>query len=298
MTPKALFKDKALQAEINEKGFVTLPFIGEEDLENLRSFYKEIHPNGVPGKIDGIHMTTWCQDLDYKMMVANRLSEIYRKSCEAVFEDYRTLNNVFIVKDTGETPFKVHQDWNVVDEKENFAINVWIPLYDITKNEGGLWVVEGSHKINRHVRGSAYLFPNYAPYIDELEKAAKSVSLKAGEAIVFYVNIIHGSPPNHGETERIATCFSVIPKDAPLTIYFQKNAGAPLEMHSPKDDFMYHYTNLRKESFERAPTSQPSKILPSYENVPVERSELLPYFANLTAEKKPWWLKVLRMKNS
>jgi hypothetical protein len=60
MTPKALFKDKNLQSEINEKGYVTVPFINEVELDELRAFYAEIHPNGAPGKIDGIHMTTWC----------------------------------------------------------------------------------------------------------------------------------------------------------------------------------------------------------------------------------------------
>jgi len=278
MKPKALFKNQDLQAQIDKKGYVTLPFIGEAELEELRKFYNKIHPNGAPEKIDGIHMTTWCEDYEYKMKIANRLSEIYSKPCADVFEDYRTLNNVFIVKDIGETPFKVHQDWNVVDEKENFAINVWVPLYDITKNEGGLWVVEGSHKIDRHVRGSAYLFPNYAPFNSELEKVAKSVSLKAGEAIVFYVNIIHGSPSNYGESERIATCFSVIPKDAPLNIYFQKQKGDPLEIHSPKDDFVYHYKHLRTETFERAPTDPPIEIREPFVNIPVRRSELESFF--------------------
>lgn len=293
MKPKALFKDKSLQAEIDKKGFVTLPFIGETELGELRNFYSDIHPNGAPGKIDGIHMTTWCEDFDYKMIVANRLAEIYKKPCTEVFEDYRTLNNVFIVKDTGETPFKVHQDWNVVDEKENFAINVWIPLHDITMNEGGLWVVEGSHKIDRHVRGSAYLFPNYAPFNDQLEKAAKSVSLKAGEAIIFYVNIIHGSPSNYGNSERVATCFSVIPKDAPLNIYFQKEEGNPLEIHTPNDDFVYHYKHLRTETFERAPTDSPVEVLDSFVNVPVELSELELFFS---VEKKTSWFNLFRKK--
>lgn len=293
MNPKALLKDPALQHELNEKGFVTVQVLNDAELNELRSYYSAIHPNGAPEKIEGIHMTTWCKDLDYKLGVANRLSEIYSKPCEAIFENYRTLNNVFIVKDSGETPFKVHQDWTVVDEQENFAINVWIPLYDITKNEGGLWVVEGSHKINRHVRGSAYLFPNYTQFNDELEKSAKSVNLKAGEAIIFYVNVIHGSPPNHGETERIATCFSVIPKDAPLTIYFQKKAGDPLEIHSPDDDFMYHYEHLRTETFERAPTKNPVKIVESYTNETVTHEEL-GFVLHSKKERLPFWKRLFQ----
>ncbi len=288
MRPKKLFKNQEFQDQIDEKGFVTVPFLDETELEELRSYYKEIHPNGAPEKIEGIHMTTWCKDYDYKKKVSDRLADIYKKPCEAVFEDFRTLNNVFIVKDSGETPFKVHQDWNVVDEKENFAINVWIPLYDITAHEGGLWVVEGSHKIDRHVRGSAYLFPDYSEFLGELEEAATSVSLKAGEAIIFYLNIIHGSPPNHGGTERIATCFSVIPKEAPLTIYFQKQVGDPLEVHEPEDDFMFHYTHLRTETFERAPTDDPVAVLDSFENKPISRSDVSSFLKKET-RRSPWW---------
>ena len=102
---------------------------------------------------------------------------------------------MFIVKDPGETPFKVHQDWNVVDEKENFAINVWIPLHDITLNEGGLWLVEGSHNIKRNVRGSAYLFPDYSEFLDKLENAATSVNLKTGRD-TFNVSLVWGRTMN------------------------------------------------------------------------------------------------------
>ena len=287
MKPKALLKDPQLQEQIDEKGFVTLPFIGESELEELRSFYKEIHPDGAPGKIDGIHMTTWCEDYDYKMKVANRLAEIYKKPCEDVFEDYRTLNNVFIVKDSGETPFNVHQDWTVVDEKENFAINVWVPLYDITKNEGGLWIVEGSHKIDRHIRGAAYLNIDYSQHRDKLKLVSSTISLKAGEAVLFYLNAIHGSFSNRSELERIVTCFAVIPQDALLNIYFQRQENTPLEIHSPKDDFLYHYTNLREESAERPPTMKPIKTLESFVNRAITNDELA--FLEKKPKKSPWW---------
>ena len=56
MKPRPLFKNPEYQEQIDAKGFVTLPFIGEKELEELRSFYHEIHPDGAPGKIDGIHM--------------------------------------------------------------------------------------------------------------------------------------------------------------------------------------------------------------------------------------------------
>lgn len=288
---KTLLKDPGLQAELDAKGYVQMPFLSQEELEELRAFYAELHPGGEPPeKIEGIHMTTWCSDFGYKMKVAGFLDTLYQRACDENFEQYRRLNNVFIVKESGKgTTFKVHQDWNVVDENENFAINVWVPLHDVDSSSGALWVLEGSHKINRHVRGSAYLFPDYSAFYPELEKAAKSVSLKAGHAIVFYLNIIHGSPPNLAEEPRKATCFSIIPKDAPLTIYFQKKAGDPLEIHSPPDDFMYRYTHLRTETFERPPDDQPVALMDSHINEPVRLEELSPYLDLQTTKSSRWW---------
>jgi len=289
---KPLLKNAELQEQLNADGYITMPFLSDEELEAARKFYDEIHPTGeAPGKIEGIHMTTWCSDYDYKIKVAGFLEGLYKRACNENFKDYRRLNNVFIVKEIGDgTTFKVHQDWNVVDEKENFAINVWVPLYDVDETSGALWTVKGSHKIDRHVRGSAYLFPDYSPYYDDLEKVAKSVSLKAGHAIIFYLNVIHGSPPNHGERERIATCFSVIPQKAPLSIYFQKQAGDPLEVHEPADDFMYHYKSLRTETLEFAPSNTPVKTLPTFVNTPVTRKEL--DFCLGESKKAPWYKKI------
>jgi len=293
---KALLKNQDLQTQLNADGYISMPFLNEQELEQARNFYKEIHPDGEAlGKIDGIHMTTWCEDYDYKMKVAHFLDGLYERACEENFIDFRRLNNVFIVKSPGEgTTFKVHQDWNVVDEKENFAINVWVPLYDVDATTGALWTVKGSHQINRHVRGSAYLFPDYSPFYNELEQVATSVNLKAGHAIVFYLNVIHGSPPNLGEKERIATCFSIIPEKAPLSIYFQKQQGDPLELHEPADDFMYQYKSLRTDTFEFAPTKEPIELLPSYENKPITREEL--DFC-LKKDQKSTWLTRFLKKN-
>ncbi|MDX2362341.1 MAG: phytanoyl-CoA dioxygenase family protein [Crocinitomicaceae bacterium] len=289
---KSLLKNAELQEHLNVDGYITMPFLNEEELESARTFYDEIHPTGeAPGKIEGIHMTTWCSDYDYKMKVANFLDGLYKRACDENFKDFRRLNNVFIVKETGNgTTFKVHQDWNVVDEKDDFAINVWVPLYDVDETSGALWTVKGSHQIDRHVRGSAYLFPDYSPFYDDLEKVAKSVNLKAGHAIIFYLNVIHGSPPNLGERERIATCFSVIPENAHLSIYFQKQAGDQLEVHEPADDFMFKYDHLRTETLVKPPSEKPVKILPTFVNTPVTREEL--NFC-LGAEKKiPWYKRV------
>ncbi len=271
-----LFQDQNLQKELEQNGFVVISLLNNNEVENLRNFYFEIHNNAEPPHFtENIHMTTWCEDLDYKLSISNGLKKLLSEASENYFKNYRRLNHVFIVKKSGQqTTFKVHQDWSVVDETKYQSVNVWLPLHDVDENTGALWVLKGSHKINRKIRGAGYLFPDYGNYTKELEKAAVSIKLKAGEAIVFYHSVIHGSPPNLSNKNREAACFSVIPKDAPLCIYFQPTSGSALEQHAPDDDFMFRYKELRVESVLKPPSKKAIKNFSSYLNKKVELNEL------------------------
>ncbi len=273
-----LFQDNIHQAELEKNGFVIIPFLSEKEVLELNMIYTSIHKGEEPGQFfDKIHMTTWCKDADYKKEVSKKLTSLFKQAGESFFKQYRRLNHVFIVKKSGQdTTFKVHQDWNVVDESKYQSVNVWVPLHDVDEASGALWILKGSHRINRNIRGAGYLFPDYSKFTGELEKAAISVKLKAGEAIVFYHSVIHGSPPNLSSRDRVAACFSVIPKEAPLCIYFQPTANDELRQHEPEDDFVFQYDNLRAEGALRPPSPEAVASYPTYINRTVELQELLP----------------------
>ncbi|PBQ30964.1 hypothetical protein CNR22_03995 [Sphingobacteriaceae bacterium] len=282
-----LFKDQSLSDELRNNGYVVIPFLNPADILKLNEFYSTLH-NGddPPNFTEDIHMTTWCSDSEYKKKVSSGLSDIFTGASDRFFQNYRRLNNVFIVKKSGkQTTFKVHQDWNVVDETKHESVNVWVPLHDVNEQSGALWVLKKSHKIGRHIRGSGYLFPEYGPHLQALQDKAISVKLKAGEAIVFYHSVIHGSPPNMASFNRKAACFTVLQKETPLCIYYQPSAGEPLKQYEPDDDFIYNYANLRRDSTTQPPAEQPVKTVRSYENKAVELKELLPFLK----EKKRWF---------
>ena len=287
-----LLEDTELERQLQENGYVVVPFLDAEELDALRDFYQGIHPNDeLPTWIENIHMTSWCHDLNYKLEVKKRTAEITKSSAERFFHRCRFLNHVFIVKKSGKaTVFKVHQDWNVVDESKYRSVNIWIPLWDVNAKSGALWILPGSHRINRPIRGAGYLFPDYGEHLAILEKFAVSVDLTAGQAVIFYHSVIHGSPPNLVNRNRAALAFSALPVEAPLCIYFQKSVGAPLEQHAPADDFMYLYQSLRTETLERPPTEKPVHIHPSYKNPPVTEKEIKDFInSSVLKSHKPWW---------
>jgi hypothetical protein len=293
---RSLLRDPALQQQLETDGYTVMPYLEKEALLKLRAFYHEIHPEGqIPTWIDGIHMTSWCSDLNYKLKVRDTCLAVTQDFSKSHFDNCRFLNQVFIIKQPGKnTTFKVHQDWNVVDESKHSSVNIWTPLWDVNSTNGALWIVPGSHRIDRPVRGAGYLFPDYSAHLPFLQKKARSITLKAGDAVIFYHNVIHGSPPNLGDDHRVALAFSAVPREAPLCIYFQKEPGDPLQQHEPPDDFMYYYQHLRSETMVRPPTVQPVAVHPTYRNLPVTTDELSEI--SIKAKHKKFWQFLLPMK--
>lgn len=271
-----LLKNNNLEKELAKNGFIVVPFLNEQEVHALNELYERVNHNQEPPEfIDNIHMTSWCSNVSYKQSVSEQLNSLFTQATERFFKDFRCLNNVFIVKRQGQqTTFKVHQDWNVVDENKFQSVNVWVPLHDVTERSGALWVLKGSHNINRKIRGAGYLFPDYGAFMEQLEKKSISVKLRAGQAVIFYHSLIHGSPPNLDVAYRKSACFSVIPKQAPLCIYFQPGANSPLQEHQPPDNFVFNYEHLRSQSLTIPPSPKPHKIYEPYENKKVGAAEL------------------------
>lgn len=272
-----LLKDQTLEAQLEQDGVVRIPFLTQEELAEVQAFYKGLHGGGNPPALyDGIHMTIWSPDLSYKLKIKENLERILAAACERNFKNYRAVNQQFIVKLKGEeTTFPVHQDWSIVDESKYTSFNIWVPLQDVNENNGAMWILKKSHNINRPVRGAGYLFPNYNPILEELKKRSTVFSMKAGEALIFFLNTIHGSPANQSENERVVIQSAILPDEASFQIYHQPEPGLALEVHHPKDDFTYHYERLREDSMVKAPTDNGFELLESYVNNSVTLEEVL-----------------------
>lgn len=261
----SLFLNPEHEEILKNEGFIVLPFLDAKELAQLKSFFSKNHPNEtVPDMRYGIHMTSWCKSGTYKNDITTGLKEILTPASQRTFANYRTNNYVFIVKKKGPyTTFPIHQDWSVVDETKYLSFNVWIPLQDVNQNSGALWIIKGSHKLNKHIRGANILFPDYSYLSKELKPFMHPMNAKAGQAVIFFHSTIHGSPPNLNKNLRKVACFTVLPKEAPLQIYFQKDDNSSLEIHQPDDDFMFKYDDINADTFIRPPTNMPIKVLPS-----------------------------------
>lgn len=266
-----LIKDLELSSQLAHEGFIKVRFFTEAELTALRLFYSQQHEKDLSGFFDGIHMTTWCDDEVHKQEVREGLRKLFREPCERLFNNHRAINHVFILKESGaQTEFNVHQDWSIVDETKYCSLNIWAPLYDVNEKDGALYILPKSHLINQPVRGAGDLFPDYRHLKRDINWNPQQMTLKAGEALIFFLSAIHGSPPNISGNRRIVAVNSIVPQEAPLRIHFQKSPISMLEIYEPSDDFVYEYENLREDSQRIPPkgklisTGQPYKLRKVY----------------------------------
>lgn len=271
-----LLQDQDLEHQLQSDGVIKIPFLTNLELQAIKDLYTDMHgTDDPPSMYDGIHMTIWHGDRAYKMRINRALKQILKDACDRTFKDYRAISQQFIVKRKGsDTTFPIHQDWSIVDEFKYRSFNLWIPLQDVDETNGAMWIVKGSHHINRKIRGAGYLFPNYYPVLEALRPQMTSYTMQGGEALLFYHNTLHGSPYNASEGHRAVVQISIIPEHAPLQIYFQRGAGQPLEVHHPADDFTFYYDKIREESEVRAPTGKPTELLPSLRVEPATLEEI------------------------
>lgn len=118
----------------------------------------------------------------------------------------------FIKPNTDESVLEPHQDSAVIDESKHYGVFVWMPLQDITPENGALYVLPRSHLWNNYYR-SQHIDWAFRKHLKFLWTKMKPVYLKKGDAICFDTSIIHSSSANKSDDYRLVVCGALLPKN-------------------------------------------------------------------------------------
>ncbi len=235
--PKMLkvFRDDILQDSFEKNGFVVVPFYTPEEVKELTELYYRLHPKDEKG----FFPSTFSKDKNYRTIADDEIRRICERAMNLYLRDYKTICGSFIVKSPGpESAMCVHQDMTLVDESKFTGINIWVPLIDLTKTNGVLQALPGSHRLYPTYRGST--IPGiYDEVSEQIKPHLQTLFLKAGEAVFFDQSIIHYSDANLSNEVRIVTNTYFTHKDASFRIaYWNKDFGNKVELFDEEDSFM------------------------------------------------------------
>lgn len=250
-----------------------MPFLNETEIDLMDRLFDELHPN-LPD--NGFFAGSYSSDMAYKRRVSDEIKVVFHRRYEELFQNYTALGGAYLYKiPSPNSDLFIHQDWTVVDESRHVALNVWVPLCDITPENGPLMVLPGSHYDTLPVLRAPtmpYFFDNDRNMtLEQLEP----IIVKAGTAVILNQSLIHYSPPNVSDKIRKAVTAGIKTKGAQMIFHFKnmENNDNRIEKFEMEDDFLLHFENFFVDIFKR-PTVGTSVGFMEYEVPRLEAAEL------------------------
>lgn len=229
---RRIFKSDELEAQISVFGYVKIPFLSEAELQACREIFNSLDPKlKVP-----FYSSIDSKDINYRREVDRQLHELLGAKVEALFDNYKTIAHTYIVKlPSPDTKIHLHLDDIHLDQRLFRAVNVWLPLVDVDRNNGCLRVYNGTHLLPKYHRGFGVDFI-YRPYIPVLEEGLLDVPVKAGELVVYDDLLIHASWPNLSDKIRPVIVSGLVPEEADLWACFHHKGLSDDEVEYYKVD--------------------------------------------------------------
>ena len=217
---RAVFKDSMLQQAIEERGYVTIPFLSEKEVDLLRSIYEN---NKSDRDSSEFHLSIWTSDVERKKVIHDEIVGVIKQKCIDLFDNYKHVVSNLAVKHPGQkSDFDLHQGINFVEEERFTSITLWIPLQDVNEENGCMQVIPRSHTFfNQPVRSQHYPTPfeNIKEHIKKNHLV--NLEMKSGEAWIFNHRLLHCSPVNQSNHVRLATLNVMVPSEASVILYYK-----------------------------------------------------------------------------
>ena len=231
------FQDPALQATFEREGYVVIPLLDREQVSALKQAAVRVLPDH-PALNDpqGSAYVSYF-DVERREPVSRLIQSFVTKRLADVLVGYQPLYSTFFYKHANAAAMDLHQHSPCVADPAETVIDCWCPLVDCNAQTGSLQVVPRAHQLFDHVQTPQT--PLYWSAFDATLRAKhmKTLSVKAGEAVLFEDSLPHGSSANLQSKSRLATLTTMIPAEAIPAFHSRK--GSDTAGYLASDSFAY-----------------------------------------------------------
>ena len=226
--------DADLERRIERDGYAVVDLLDAETVGRLLDAY-ELLDSGIS---EGYYPSLMSSDASYKGQTHDTVVREVWPKMSAFLNDYVPLLGVFMVKHPGpDTDVPPHQDWIVAPEDDRPTMNVWTPLTPIDEATGPMAVLPGSHRYLEGLRGSP-TFPTQWNAVHEQVRTdlMEPVHLDVGQAMLYDIRVLHGTPSNRSNQTRVVTSLYAIPNGSQTIHYYRDpNSGSVGGYEVPSD---------------------------------------------------------------
>ena len=235
ITQKQLLQDIQLDKRLAEDGYVVIPFLTAEETDTLVDFYYQNHS----GEQEGIYATAHVADVDFRMRMNDFIKQIFARAIDHNFINHTALGGSFIAKGKGaKGTLEPHQDWNIVDETKFRSFNIWVPLVDLSDNNGVIKILPKSHSWLTTFR-SANISSAFSTCNNLLWKEMQPLYMKKGEALIYDHRLLHASGENKTAEIRLAAVYGIIPDESEMRYYHKADENMIEVFESNPEFFLF-----------------------------------------------------------
>lgn len=241
---------ESIKDDFIQNGYAIVDLLRDEDIDYCLECFKEteelLHLNAETKRYNSLEI----HDYQYRRKVYELLSPYLQDKIEKYVKQYQILGINFAIKKSLGNEFEPHIDDSHTDI-DRVGINIWIPLSDVTQENGSLYLFKGTQNIHIPMRGIGLPFP-YLKFNDLIKKNARPLTLKKGQAIIFNDKILHGSGRNLTPEQRNAIIVGMIPKDAQPKVYvrYEELGHGKAELFDAPSEFFFKFNfHKRPEDF-------------------------------------------------
>ena len=229
--------DPEIQKQIYINGYAIIDMFDEKLVDQLESEISVYFSNISSPFFVSINST----DLNIRKEINQLVENFIKKNAADLFTHYDYLIGGIAMKNSIEkSDMRIHQDWANTDESKYRSLSMWMPLCDITPQNGGMYVLPGSHKID-NLRGPG--LPYSCIEIADLDYTSFTpIKLKKGQVLFYDLALIHRSSINTSGKKRVAVIANLVPKDAPVLLYTKSIINdAVADIYKSGKDFFLTY---------------------------------------------------------
>lgn len=238
---KPLLKNIEHQSFLDNNGYIKLPFLEEQEINELNAFYsKQEIINNTPCFASNTILAK-----DQNKAISDTILHNIRNKADNLFTNYEIHGGTFLIKGKKNGELSLHQDSTIVDNENDSAYFLWIPLENVTKSNGCMFVIPKSHLFfNNYV---SYSLKNedinrkYVPsnFIEDIE-------MNKGEILIFSSRLFHGSYTNKTDKKRVAINVLLTNKNASLVYYNKKTDTTISKYIIAPVDYLNSYNDYSK----------------------------------------------------
>ena len=245
--PNALFQDAKLQDCFEKDGYVKIPLLDTATVNDLKEYYLQHDQKGL--QKNGFHVSLDNIEAKHIESVFKKLFDTLLPPLSLILKDFKAFTASYVIKEPHvQNIVPPHQDWTFVDETKHCSATVWVALMDVTKENGALGVIKGSHQLFQYPRQSPSPETQtiLSGHAATLFKYIEIIEMRAGEALIFDNRTIHASPNNNSNEVRIAAGIGITQKDADL-LHFYECPGdeAMIHVYKVNETFFSQYNNAK-----------------------------------------------------